>query len=510
MTEWLLLGLVVVLITANGLFVAAEFSLVTADRTAVERAAESGDRGAGSLLAALRKLSTQLSGAQLGITVTSLVVGFIAEPSIATLLRGPVGLVGLSDGAASAVAFGLAFLLATGAQMVFGELVPKNWAIAEPMRVGRAVVGFQRGFTWLATPLLRVLNGAANAVVRAFGIEPAEELASARSPAELASLTARSARDGKLEPTTAELLKRSIEFGERRASDVMTPRPRVRFVEADRPVIDILTLTSETGHGRYPVIDDGVDDVVGMIHFRDALAVPRDQRHVRTVREVTRPLPAVPASMELDALLEVLRKAGPQMALVVDEYGGTSGMVTLEDLVEEVVGEIDDEQDLPSTRHHVLEPGGWSLSGLLRPDEVADITALDLPEGEESDTIGGLFIEHLNRLPDVGDAVDLDAKNLDDLDDDGVPIPVRVRLRVTRLDGRRVDLLLLSRLDPEAAGEADQDGTADRDDRASAGARADGADGEVAALETEHEAVGTTDSVGDSGKDERSGGDRHE
>lgn len=465
MTEWLLLGLVILLITANGLFVAAEFSLVTADRTAVERAAGGGDRRAASLLAALRKLSTQLSGAQLGITVTSLVVGFIAEPSIAALLRGPLGLTGLSDGAVSAAAFTLAFVLATGAQMVFGELVPKNWAIAEPMRVGRAVVGFQRGFTWLATPLLAVLNGAANGVVRAVGVEPAEELASARSPAELASLTARSARDGKLEPTTAELLRRSIEFGERRASDVMTPRPRVRFIEADRPIIDVLTLTAETGHGRYPVVDRGVDDVVGMIHFRDALAVQRDQRQARTVREVARPLPAVPASMALDALLDVLRKAGPQMALVVDEYGGTSGMVTLEDLVEEVVGEIDDEQDLPSTRHHVLERGGWSLSGLLRPDEVADITFLSLPEGEESDTIGGLLIEHLNRLPEVGDSVDLDAKDLDAVDEDGVPVPVRVRLRVTRLDGRRVDLLLLSRLDPDGPDDPDDPDAPDDADR---------------------------------------------
>lgn len=446
MTEWLLLGVVVLLIGANALFVAAEFSLVTADRATVERLAEQGDKRAAGLLAALRRLSTQLSGAQLGITVTSLVVGFIAEPSIAAILRGPLGLTGLSDDALTATAFTLAFLLATGTQMVFGELVPKNWAIAEPLRVGRAVAGFQRAFTVVSTPLLVVLNGAANALVRAMGIEPAEELASARSPGELASLAARSARSGKLEPATAELLRRSIEFGDRRAADVMTPRPRVRFVRADQPVTDVLALASQTGHARFPVYSKGVDDVLGMVHFKHVLAVPRAERPQRRVRDVVRPIPAVPASMELDHLLEVLRESGPQMALVVDEYGGTDGVVTLEDLVEEIVGEIEDEQDRPVSRVREMPDGSWSLTGLLRPDEVVDITSLRLPEGEESDTLAGLVTERLGRLPAVGDGVEVEAGDLGDLDESGVPSKVRVHLEVTRMDGRRLDRLLLTRV----------------------------------------------------------------
>ena len=448
MIEWLLVGLVVVLIAANAVFVAAEFSLVTVDRATLEQRAGEGDKRAGSVLAAVRSLSTQLSGAQLGITVTSLVVGFIAEPSFAALLRGPIGLTGLPDAAVAAIAFTTAFVLATGAQMVFGELVPKNCAIAQPMRVGRAVVGFQRGFTRLAGPLIRLLNGMANAILRLIGVEPAEELTSARNPAELASLAARSAARGTLETSAAELLTRSIEFGERRAADVMTPRPRVRFVHADQPVDDVLKLASSTGHARFPVIGQGVDDVLGMVHFKHAVAVPLPERSGTAVREVVHDLPAIPATMELDPLLRLLRGSGSQMAIVVDEYGGTDGIVTLEDLIEEIVGEIEDEQDRPVGRVQKLPGGDWSLSGLLRPDEVEDITKLRLPEAQWNDTVGGLLTEQLGRLPEPYDEVTLQARDLADTDDDGVPATVPVRLEVTRLDGRRVDRIRMSRTKP--------------------------------------------------------------
>ncbi len=445
MTEWLLLGVGALLIAANALFVAAEFSLITVDRSAVERKAEEGDRRASGVLRALQSLSTQLSGAQLGITVTSLVVGFIAKPSIAELLRGPLGLTGLSDTATTATSFTLAFILATGTQMVFGELVPKNWAIAEPMRVGRAVTGFHRRFTTVTGPLIRVLNGTANAIVRAMGIEPVEELASARTPQELASLAARSGERGTLEAETAKLLERSIEFGDRRAADVMTPRPRVRFLEATQPVSEVLTVTSATGHARFPVLGEGVDDVIGIVHFKHALAVPREQRSTTLLREIARDLPAVPASMELDPLLRVLKEAGPHMAVVVDEYGGTDGIVTLEDLVEEIVGEIEDEQDRHLGRHHALPDGAWTLSGLLRPDEIQDLTDLRLPEAQETDTVGGLVTEHLGRLPEVGDSVVLDATDLGNTEDDGIPRHVQVTLEVTRLDGQRADRIRLQR-----------------------------------------------------------------
>lgn len=441
--EWILLILVVVLIAANAVFVAAEFAFVTIDRPSVKTAAEAGDKRSISIQKALKRLSTQLSGAQLGITVTSLLVGFIAEPSIATLLRGPIERLGLPESTSIAVAFGAAFLLATSSQMVFGELVPKNWAIAEPMRVGRAVAGLQRGFTWAMSPLIGFLNGAANKIVRWLGMEPLEELASARSAQELGALVSRSAQQGLLEAGVALRLAHSVELGERTASDAMTPRPRVKFLDSTDSVARVLALATNTGHARFPVLGEDVDDVVGIVHFKHALAIDHDARESTPVSAVMRERHAVPSTMPLDAVLEVLRE-GLQMAVVVDEYGGTDGIVTLEDLVEEIVGEIEDEQDRPIGRHTRLSEGRWSLSGLLRPDEAGETTGLELPEGRESDTLGGLVTEQLERFPEVGDEVVLEARDAANPDADGIATPVNVRLTVTRLDGWRVDRLVLA------------------------------------------------------------------
>ncbi|WP_062377498.1 hemolysin family protein [Demequina pelophila] len=439
---WLLLALALVLIVANAVFVAAEFAFVTVDRPTVDRAAREGDRRARSLRSGLEKLSTELSGAQLGITVTSLLVGFIAEPSLATLLRGPLEATGLPEGTALAASFTVAFVLATVTQMVFGELIPKNWAIAEPLRVGRAVAGPQRGFTWAAGPLIRVLNGAANRIVRWFGIEPREELATARSVQELQALAERSAEEGTLEPRVARRLARAAEMRERTASDAMTPRTRVHFIEADAPVAAVLDLASRTGHARFPVTGEDVDQIVGVAHFKRALAVPARQRATTRVSQIALPVESVPSTMPLSAVLPPLRK-GAQLAIVVDEYGGTDGVVTLEDLVEEIVGEIEDEQDQPVSRHRLLPDGRWSLSGLLRPDEAGELARLELPEGRESDTLGGLLTEALGRFPAVGDRVELAARDEAHRDEDGIATEVKVALTVTRLDGLRVDRVTL-------------------------------------------------------------------
>jgi len=449
--EWLLLLAVVALIAANAMFVAAEFSLVTVDRPTVTRLAET-DPKAKSLREALRTMSTQLSGAQLGITITSLVVGFIAEPSIAALLEVPLGSVGLPEEAASVVAFTAAFIIATMVQMVFGELVPKNWAIAEPLKVGRAVVGFQRGFTWVSRPLLWFLNGTANRIVRAMGMEPQEELASARSAQELGSLAARSAQQGMLGEDLARRLEHSVALNERTASDAMTPRPRVRFLELDESAADVLDAVRATGHARFPVLGDSVDDVRGVVLFKDALAIPSAERAGRTVNDLVRPIRAVPSTMPLGSVLEVLR-LGVQMAVVVDEYGGTDGIVTLEDVVEEIVGDIDDEQDNPTRAYRQLEERRWSLSGLLRPDEAGETLHIELPEGRESDTLGGIITEQLGRFPRMGDEVRLDVRDETRPDGDGLPTPAVARLKVTRLDGWRVDRLTLS-VEDAAEGES--------------------------------------------------------
>ncbi|GAB3170431.1 hemolysin family protein [Myceligenerans halotolerans] len=440
---WLLVLLTVVLIALNALFVAAEFALVTVDRPTIARAADSGDKRAASVLKALKSLSTQLSGAQLGITITSLIVGFIAEPSIATLLAVPIEAAGLPAATSLGIALTAALIIATVAQMVFGELIPKNWAISEPVRVARAVAGAQRLFTTMTRPLIVVLNGASNAMVRGLGIEPREELASARSASELAALATRSAAHGLLDRGAADRLAQAAEFDQLTAADVMTPRPRVRFVQAGTTAEDLLALTALTGLARFPVQGEDVDDIVGVVHFKAALGVPAGRRAQVTTSALMAPVAAVPAMMTLDDVLAELR-GGLQLAVVVDEYGGTDGIVTLEDLVEEVVGEIDDEQDRPVGRTRQLADGAWSLPGLMRPDEVGDATGIELPEAEHADTIGGMVTERMGRFARTGDAMVTDAFDSSRLDEDGLPTPVRARLVVTGIDGRRVSRVRLT------------------------------------------------------------------
>ncbi|MBA8823857.1 CBS domain containing-hemolysin-like protein [Saccharopolyspora lacisalsi] len=428
MIEWVLLVAVVALVAANAVFVAAEFSLVTVDRATVERGAERGDRRLRSVLAALRSLSTQLSGAQLGITVTSLLVGYVAEPSLGVLLRGPLQLFGLGA-AATPVAFTVAFVAATVFQMVLGELVPKNLAIALPLGVVKLVAGAQRGFTTLTRPLILVLNGSANRVLRGLGVQPQEVLASARSPRELASSVRRSGEHGTLDTPTARLVVRSLEFGAKTAGEVMTPRRRLWAVPPEASVDEVVALARRTGHSRFPVFGQGADDPVGLVHLKHAVAVPIEQRQHQPVRTVMIPAVSVPESRDLDGLLSLLRRRGLQLAIVVDEYGGTAGVVTLEDLVEEIVGEISDEHDRASTRARRLPDGTWRLSGLLRPDEVAEITGIALPEHAEYDTLGGLVNYQLQRLPVAGDRIDIRAEDR------------TVSVTVQHLDGFRIDRL---------------------------------------------------------------------
>ena len=239
MIEWVFLGVSLLLILTCGLFVAAEFSFVTVDRSQVDRAAADGDAAAIGVQKALRSLSTQLSGAQVGITVTNLAIGFLAEPAIAALIDGPLEAAGVPSGAVHPVAIVIALTLSTVLTMIFGELVPKNLAIARPMETARATQGVMRAFTTLNTWPIRLLNGTANAIVRALGIEPQEELRSARSSTELASLIARSADQGTLDADTAELMERSVEFGQRTAGEIMTPRVRTISLDANDRAIAV-------------------------------------------------------------------------------------------------------------------------------------------------------------------------------------------------------------------------------------------------------------------------------
>ncbi|MFD8571548.1 hemolysin family protein [Streptomyces sp. NPDC059639] len=418
MTELLLLGLALLLTLACALFVAAEFSLTTVERGELERAAAAGERGASGALKAVRQLTFQLSGAQLGITVTSLVIGMLAEPSISALLRGPLEAAGLG-GAASTVSSVLGVALSTVVLMVVGELVPKNWAIARPVPVAKVVAAPQRGFTAAFGPFIRHLNNTANHMVRRFGLEPAEELASARTPEELVALARHSAAEGALEADSAELFVRTLHLSELTAENVMTPRVDVRSLEAHATAADAAALTHATGLSRFPVHRDSLDDVIGTVHIRDVLALEPARRPLTPVTELaTKPL-LVPDSLPADRLLERLRETRT-MAVVIDEYGGTAGVATMEDIVEEVVGEVRDEHDPVSAPDlRPADPGpdgraGWEAEGGVRIDELARI-GLTAPEGPY-ETVAGLVATRLARIPEPGDTVDLDGWRLTVLD----------------------------------------------------------------------------------------------
>jgi CBS domain containing-hemolysin-like protein len=443
MIELLLVLVSAALIVACGAFVAAEFSFVTVDRSSVDKDAEAGDRRSRGIQSALRTLSTQLSAAQVGITVTNLIIGFMAEPAIASLIRGPLESTGVSDGAVSGVAVAIAFTLANGLTMVFGELVPKNLAIARPLETARAVQGFQRGFTRVFKPVVRGANNTANVILRRLGIEPQEELASARSPEELGSLVRRSAQQGTLELPTATLLEKSLEFGERRADDVMTPRVRVETLSPEAPVIEVIEAARETGRSRFPVIQEGEEQVVGIVHVKHAVSVPHDRRDEVLIREVMAAPVLVPSTMELDPLLTELRKVGLQIAVVVDEFGSFDGIVTLEDLIEEIVGEVRDEHDPREEPVRLISENVWGVSGLLRPDEIAEQTGVQLPEDEDYETVAGLITMELGRVPGRGDVVRVEAGEAGNGD------RFEVELTVLRMDGLRIDRARLERFEPE-------------------------------------------------------------
>lgn len=438
LSEWLLLGLGVVLTIGTGLFVASEFSLVNLERADLEARRDRGETRLGMTIAALKITSTHLSSAQLGITLTTLLTGYTMEPAIGSLISPPLVAVGVPSGVVPVVATTGAIVVATLVSMIIGELVPKNFALALPLATAKVAIPFQSVFTAIFRPTVTVLNGAANGILRLLGIEPKEELSGARTAEELSSLVRRSASAGLLEADTATLLNRTLQFSGHTASDVMTPRPRMTSVQRNEPAQTVIDLARRTGFSRFPVVDEGVDDVVGFVHVKQAVAVPRDRRSGVPVSALQTEALRVPETMPLDTLLGELRGRGYQMAVVVDEYGGTSGLATLEDLVEELVGEVADEHDR-SRADVVRGRDSITFPGMLRPDELADRAGVSVPEDGPYETVAGFVMNELGRLPVIGDEVAVA---------DGI-------LRVERLDGRRIDRI---RYTPSPdAGPADTD-----------------------------------------------------
>lgn len=422
--ELLLMGVGLLLTVGTGLFVASEFALVNLDRAELEARRERGETRLSMTISALKITSTHLSSAQLGITLTTLLTGYTLEPAFSGMLRGPLGDLGVPEGAVPAVATVVAMVLATLLSMIIGELVPKNFALALPRATAKVVIPFQSLFTLVFRPAITLLNGTANATLRAMGVEPKEELSGARTAEELRSLVVRSASEGALEADTATLLARTLVFSDHVASDVMTPRPRLSTVGRTETAETVIELARRTGLSRFPVTDDGIDDVVGLVHVKQAVAVPREKRAEVPVSALQTEALRVPETMQLDALLGEIRGRGYQMAVVVDEYGGTAGVATLEDLVEELIGEVSDEHD--RSRADVVRSRDWlTFPGSLRPDELRARADVVVPDDGPFETVAGFVMSRLGRIPAVGDTVELDA---------GV-------LRVERMDGRRVDRL---------------------------------------------------------------------
>jgi CBS domain containing-hemolysin-like protein len=411
---------VAALIVGNALFVAAEFSLTSVDRTRVKRLAETDGRRATQVMAATSELSFQLSGAQLGITMCSLLLGFAAEPVVADALEPAVDMLGLPESQAASLA--IALLLATLAQMLFGELVPQNLAISRPLATSLAVAPIQRGFSRLFRPVITLFNGTANAIVRATGNEPQEELRAARTPGELASLIGTSAREGTLPVEVAGLLRRTLTFGDKTAGDLMTPRVQMVALEHRQTAADLLDVARDSGHSKFPVHRGDIDDVVGVVHVKDAFGVPVDQRsHTPLARLMVDPV-RLPASLQGEDLLTELRSRGFQMAIIADEYGGTAGLVTIEDLVEELVGQVRDEYDrFEELDAIMLSNGSWSVAGRLRCDELPTRLGFTPPAGPY-DTVAGLVLHQYGQIPDGGETVDVDGW----------------RITVTQMERRRI------------------------------------------------------------------------
>ena len=431
--EWISLLAGLLLTIGTGFFVASEFALVNLDRSELEARQSRGEKRLGPTIAALKITSTHLSSAQLGITLTTLLTGFLMEPAISSMLADPLRAIGLPEGAVPIVGSIIAITIATLLSMIVGELVPKNFALSLPRQTAKVVVPFQWAFTTVFRPAIAVLNGSANAILRSMGVEPKEELSGARTAEELASLVRRSASEGRLEADTATLLSRTLAFSQHTAQDVMTPRPRVAAVERGDSAQAVIDLARTTGHSRFPVIDESIDDIVGIVHVKQAVAVPRDRRAEVPASALQSEALRVPETMMLDTLLSELRGRGYQMAIVVDEYGGTAGVATLEDLVEELVGEVSDEHD--RARVDVVRSRNWlTFPGILRPDELTDRAGVTVPDDGPWETVGGFLMAELGRLPEVGDTVEIASGTF----------------RIERLDGRRIDRV---RFTPLATGE---------------------------------------------------------
>jgi CBS domain containing-hemolysin-like protein len=401
MTAWKILS-IVVLIAANAFFVAAEFGLVTVRRTRIKELAGNGNRRAVSAQKAISQLNLMLSGTQLGVTLTALGLGALGEPALAQALGSAfASLPKPAHGIAThAVAVVIAFALITFFDVVVGEMVPKNLALTRPEGIALAVATPLRTFAAILRPLIWLIQASATAGLRLIGVNPGA-VSSAHTPGELALIVEESRRRGSIDPTQSDLLTRSLEFPDRRAVEAMVPRVAVQAVAATARLEDVLSLAETTGYSRFPVWRERPDEFVGWIHLKDMLRVSK-RRPGATAGDAMRNPLLVPDSIPLDELLVQMQRNRAHLAIVLDEFGATAGIITLEDILEELVGEIRDESDVREPRGLRKVAGGYRVPGTMRPDELEDAIGLALPEGDY-ETIAGFIIEKLGRLARRGD-----------------------------------------------------------------------------------------------------------
>lgn len=441
------LGLILALTVATGYFVAQEFAYVAVDRSRLQGLAAGGDAAAVRALRVTSRLSFVLSGAQIGITVTALLAGYVAQPYLGQGLEDLLGLAGLPRGVSLSISVVAALLIATIVQMVLGELAPKNLAVARAEAMALRLSRSTLMYLTLAGPLIHLFDATSSRLLRSIGIEPVEELPQGATAQDLDRIIATSYEQGLLDEDTTRLLDRGLDFRSRIAGEVMVPRVDVVTVHEGDPAVRVVELL-DTGHSRFPVIGASVDEVIGVIAIGDVVALEPADRHHVTAGSLASPPVVVPFTLALPAVLEQLRTARRQLAIVVDEFGGFAGIVSLEDVAEELVGEIRDEDDLNEADAIENPDGSWLLPGRLRLDQVEEATGVSLPTDDDYDTLSGLVMARLGRIPVTGDELVVNLPPRFDYDGRSVP-PEQVRLRVETVLRRVPGVVALERLTEE-------------------------------------------------------------
>jgi CBS domain containing-hemolysin-like protein len=401
---YLIAGLFLLLL--NGFFVACEFAFIAVPRTRIDQLVEQGNRRALYVQRSVRQLSLMLAGAQLGITIASLGLGAVAEPAVAHLLElGLESVVDIPAAALHSISFVIALAIVVFLHMVIGEMAPKNLTIARPEQSALWLAGPMRAFVFVFRPLIWVLNAIANGFLRLAGVEPTDELQTSYTAQEIRLMVRESQREGLLKKFEEQLLSGALDLGGRDAASVMVPRTEMTAVPSNTSPSELELVVVESGHSRIPVYVDDLDDVIGFFHIKDLLRVAEGARERPLPRRLIRQMLVVPETRKLHPLLRDMRRERRQLALVIDEHGGTAGVVSLEDLLEELVGEIRDEHDITEEDIERLEGGRVLVPGTYRISDLQNRLGIELPEGDY-DTVAGFIMERLGRIPKRMDTVE--------------------------------------------------------------------------------------------------------